>query len=224
MEFNTNNKIKYMGKTVSLFLLVLLLMILVLVYGINRVKVLNEKISESQKIQKQLNKKTEILKDVQIDVEKNVGSVDIALPSKGVSLFGLNQIKNKALQFNLLLDNLKISVPTVVSGGIEKSYISFDLYGNSDNIYFFLDSLEKILPITKIEKLVIHNLDGNSNITVNLNIYGSELLKKIPSITGQISDLSNHELDVLDDLSEYEMPEFDIPKSSEFSERGDLFN
>jgi len=224
MEYSTNSQIKYLAKPILILFAVLALLLFTVIFGIGKIKSLNTKISAAKVLNGQLTQKIDILQSVQSKVEEGVGLAGIALPSKGSTLFGLSQIKNKVNSLGLTIENLKTTNVIKEEKGVDKSSISFDVTGDETNLYLFLDSFKKILPLSNIGKLSISSEEGISMATITINFYSSEAIEKIPAVTGQVSGLTSEELDVLNSLSSYEVPEFGIPTVSEFPVRDDLFN
>jgi len=224
MEYSTNNQIKYLAKPILMLVAVLALLAFTVIFGIGKIKTLNTKIQAAKVLKGQLTQKIEILQNVQSKVEEGVGLAGIALPSKGSILFGLSQIKNKVNSLGLVIENLKTTNTVKEENGVERSSISFDITGDDTNLYLFLDSFKKILPLSNIGKLSITGEGGVSMATITINFYSSEAVQKIPSVSGLVSGLTPGELDILNSLSSYEVPEFGIPTVSEFPVRDDLFN
>ena len=106
MEYSTNSQLKYLGKPVLIMVVIISLFFFTVFFGVNKIKTLSEKSSKAKVLNNQLSQKIDILKSVKESVAQNVNYADIALPSKGVSLFGLNQVKNKANSLGLLLSFL----------------------------------------------------------------------------------------------------------------------
>ena len=224
MEYSTNNQIKYLAKPILILVAVLALLAFTVIFGIGKIKTLNTKIQAAKVLKGQLTQKIEILQNVQSKVDEGVGLAGIALPSKGSILFGLSQIKNKVNSLGLVIENLKTTNTVKEENGVERSSISFDITGDDTNLYLFLDSFKKILPLSNIGKLSITGEGGVSMATITINFYSSEAVQKIPSVSGLVSGLTPGELDILNSLSSYEVPEFGIPTVSEFPVRDDLFN
>lgn len=224
MEYNTNSQLKYLGKSLLILIIVILFFVFTVFFGLNRIQIQNKNLTDAKVLNNQLTQKIDILRNVQEGVEQGVSLADMALPSDGVSLFGLSQIKNKSKLLSLIIENIKITNLVSETDGIEKMTISFDITGEDTNLDTFLNSFEKILPLTNINKLSISRNDGLSTISVTLNFFSSEPLKKIPAVSGQINGFTSDELDILRSLSDYEVPEFGLPQVNEFSVRDDLFN
>lgn len=224
MEYNTNSQLKYLGKQFLILTVIILSFVFVTLFGLNRIQVQGKNLSQAKVLNNQLIQKINILKNVQESVEQNVSFADIALPSDGVSLLGLNQIKNKSKTFGLTIGNIKITNLVSETEGIERMSISFDVTGDDANLNTFLNSFENTLPLNNINKLSITGSQGLSTISVSLNFYSSKPLTKIPSVSGQINELTAKELEILNNLSSYEIPEFGLPQANEFPVRDDLFN
>lgn len=224
MEYSANSQLKYLAKPILILVAVISLLLFTVIIGVNKIKTLNTKISTAKVLRGQLTQKIDILQNVQGKVEEGVDLAAIALPSKGSILFGLSQIKNKVNSLGLTIENLKTTNVIKEEKGVERSSISFDIVGDETNLYLFLDSFKKILPLSDINKLSITSEGGISTAAITVNFYSSEALEKIPAITGQISGLTVEELDILDSLSSYEVPKFGFPTVSDFPVRDDLFN
>jgi len=224
MEYSTNSQLKYLAKPILILVAIISLLVFTVIFGIGKIKTLNVKIQAARVLKGQLTQKVDILQDVRGKVEEGVDLAAIALPSKGSILFGLSQIKNKVNSLGLTIENLKTTNVIKEEGGVERASISFDIVGDETNLYLFLDSFKKILPLSNINKLSITSEGGTSTAAITVNFYSSEAIEKIPAITGQVSGLTNEELDILNSLSSYEVPEFTIPTVSEFPVRDDIFN
>ncbi len=224
MEYSANNQIKYLAKPILILVAVISLLLFTVVIGVNKIKTLNTKISAAKVLNGQLTQKVDILQSVQARVEEGVDLAAIALPSKGSILFGLSQIKNKVNSLGLTIENLKTTNTIKEEKGVERASISFDIVGDETNLYLLLDSFKKVLPLSNINKLSITSEGGTSTAAITVNFYSSEAIEKIPAITGQVSGLTTEELDILNSLSSYDVPNFTIPTVSEFPVRDDIFN
>lgn len=224
MEYSANNQLKYLAKPILILVTVVSLLLFTVLFGIDKIKTLNTKISEAKVLNGQLTQKIDILRSVQSRVEDGVDLAAIALPGKGSTLFGLSQIKNKINSLGLTVENLKTTNTIKEDLGVEKASISFDVVGDETNLYLFLDSFKKILPLSNINKLSISSEGGISTASITVNFYSAEAIEKIPAVSGKVSGLTNEELDILNSLSSYEVPEFTIPSVSEFPVRDDIFN
>jgi len=97
MEYNnTNSKIKYLSKPIIILTAVVSMLTFSIFFGINQVNDVNQKVNSANVSNNQLVQKIDVLKDVQEVISDGVSFAEIALPSKGVILFGMSQVKNKA--------------------------------------------------------------------------------------------------------------------------------
>ena len=215
---------KFLIKHLGILLLTILLLASSLYYGIGKVKSIKTKISESQKSEKLLNNKVSILRNVTSTLPEDISYIDFALPSKGIALYAISQVKNQANTLGLLISNLRTGSVSEDKNGISKINLTFDVEGYEQSIYDYLGLFPKMLPLMKIDKLSINTTAGIATATVSVSAYSGDLPKSIPSLTSPIKDLTNEEIQTLNNISEFLKPEFVTLSASTESPKEDPFN
>lgn len=225
MDTNLKNEITFLLKPVLISISIIILIFVVISIGFNKIKVLKNTIETNKNTAKVLTEKKVILETVDEILSGDVTFLDIVLPSKGAVLYGLSQIKSQALVYNLQISNLKTGNVVPVSDGVQKTSMGFEVTGEAQNVYDFLESFSKILPLVNIDKVSVAQIAGLTSATVSLNIYSAELPKKIPALTTSVAELSREDLEVLQTLAEFTPPQFLEPAIVNITEqKTDPFN
>lgn len=225
MDTNTKSQFNFLFKPIGLFSLIIILFLIVLFTGIKQINIIRSKIAAGNKTEISLNYKAGTLESVSQTLPKDVTFLDVILPSKGSVLYGLSQVKNQALVSGVTVSNLKTGSSVEDSIGVFKTSIIFDTEGEEQNIYKFLNSFSRLLPLMNVEKVSLTNLQDNTLANVSLSVYSAKLPTKIPAITESITELSSQEIKTLEELSGYEMPDFVEPSANILTEpKSDPFN
>lgn len=220
-----NNQINFIAKPFAIFILVSVLLVTVLIFGFKKIVNVRTKISEARKLEMALNNKIQTLRTVDTKIADNLTYVDIALPSRAASLYAMSQIKNKALENNLIISNLRSGNAVSEDNSIDANLISFDVDGNILDIYEFLQSFATLLPIMNVTKARIALVENLAKANISINVYSSALPKKIPSLATSVNGLTNEEEILLSEISKYDLPSFIEPKPSDnASFKEDIFN
>lgn len=226
-DINTNfkNEIGFLAKPISILTIIIFLFILLITFSLKQINAIRSKIASNTKIESQLRQKVQTLETVEDVLSEGSTFLDIVLPSKGSVLYGLSQIKAQSLIFGVSLSSLKTGTQIPVEGGVNKASISFEVEGDEQSIYAFLGSFSKLLPLTSVDKVSLSKSENSARANVTLNVYSSELPKKIPALTEPIKELSKEEITLLKELSTYAMPQFVEPNATQInSTKTDPFN
>lgn len=208
MKESLTNEVKFVSLPVGMLTFVVLLFLGLIFFGFSNINSVRDKLSEVARETKTLEQKLFILKTVDQNLANITSAFDIALPSKSSTLYGLNQIKNIATLNNLMVSNVLSGSLTSLNKEISKIPITFEVEGSETDIFNFLNSLSKVLPLMTVTSVDYSSSDNLSSATVTLNVYTAPLPKNIPSITQSVSDLTNDELKLIDELSTYQKPAF----------------
>lgn len=211
MDTNLKGEINFLIKPLAILSAIVLLLILVVVVGMNNVNKVRAQISSNKTIESQLGQKVLALETVTINLPGDVSFLDIVLPSRGAVLYGLSQIKIQAANNQLLLSGIKTGNVVPESNGLMKSSISFEVEGDEQAIYNFLAAFSNVLPLMTVDKVNFTSLAGAARAGVTLNIYSADLPKKIPSLTGAVKELTTQDINLLRELSSYQLPSFVEP-------------
>ena len=215
---------KFLLKPVGIFLIIISLLIGSIYFSLGQINKVNAKIAESEKNETILKNKVGILRSITGSLPDDISFIDLSLPSKGIALYGMSQIKTQANSLGILISNLRTGSTIEDSGGVFKITVSFDVQGDKQLIYDYLALFPKMLPLMKVDKVSIGTNEGITLATVSVSAFGADLPTKIPSLTSPVQDLTSEELKTIDEISSYIMPEFVIPVPITETSKEDPFN
>ena len=220
-----NNKLKYMFKSVSIFIIVTILLFISLFFGIRQVNFLNNQISESRKLELILNNKVTILKSVDNKLYADMNVIDIALPSSSAVLFAVNQIRLQASRNSISLGNMISLKPVLLDNQITKNPIEVEVTGELSDVYNFIESFSNSLPLMDVVSVKFDKSKTPLLVLLSINVYSTELPKTIPSVIGAVKELTDEEIKLMSDLLKYNLPEFTNLKPLENNQlKEDPFN
>lgn len=214
MDTNTKSEINFLIKPGGILLAIILLLVVTVAIGINQISELRTKIVANQKIQKTLEQKVSTLQTVSDILSGDVTFLDIVLPSKGGVLYGLSQVKNLALNYQIGISSIKAGLSVPEGNGIYKNSISFEVEGEEQNIYNFLLAFGKVLPLMNVDKVSLNKSQGLTQASISVAVYSAELPKNISAVTEAVKDLTTQEKDLLEEISTYTLPQFIEPYAS----------
>lgn len=225
MDINLKNEIKFLKKPVVILFIIIILLVIVFYIGLKNLSSLKTRMDENKIIETTLGEKVLILETVASVLPDDITFLDIVLPSKGAVLYGISQVKNQAINFNLIVSNMKSGTTVVEANGVSKNSISFEIIGEEQNVSEFLDSFSKLLPLMTIDRVSINKSSDFIRAEVTINVYSANLPQKIPSVAGSINELTNEEISLLKELVTYGLPQFIEPKVNDVMEKKvDPFN
>ena len=137
--------------------------------------------------------------------------MDIVLPGKGAVLYGLSQVKNQALSYNVIISSLKTGISTLESDEIYKTTISFEAESDEQSIYNFLESFSTTLPLMNVDKVSLNKSGDVARANISLSVYSSQMPTKIPAIAEAVKDFTQEEISLLQTISKYSLPSFVEP-------------
>ncbi len=211
MNTNLKGEIEFLIKPLAIFVLIIALFVTVLVLGIKQISSIREKNDGLKRSVSSLEQKVATLEEVDQVLAGDNTFLDIVLPGKGAVLYGLSQVKNQAVQNNVAISSIKTGNEIKVNGDISKNAIGFEVEGEEANVYLFLQSFSKILPLMNIDKVSLVRSESIARATVSLSVYSAELPKRIPAVTEAVKDLTPSEVDLLKEISLYSLPLFIEP-------------
>lgn len=211
MNTNLKGEINFLIKPLAILTVTILLLVLVIIVGLNNINKIRDQISSNKTIESQLNQKVLALETVTINLPGDISFLDIVLPHRGTVLYGLSQIKIQAANNQLLLSGVKTGNVVPEKEGLMKSSISFEVEGDEQSIFNFLSAFSTVLPLMTVDKVNFTSLAGVARASVALNIYSADLPKKIPSLTGAVKELTTQDINLLRELSSYQLPSFIEP-------------
>lgn len=225
MDTNYKNEMNFLLKPVLILVVVLVLISLSVVLGLRNISSVRSTLDKNRSTESSLLKKVSALQTVNNVLSGDITFLDIVLPSRGSVLYALSQVRSQAVNSNLTVSNLKTGNIIPESSGVMKSTVSFEISGQESDVFSFLGSVDQMLPLMNIEKVSFSNVSGLLTANVSLNVYSAELPKTIPSVTGTVAELSNQEVQLLNELSSYKMPLFVEPQINQsLNQKTDPFN
>lgn len=183
-------------------------------FGFSKVSDIRAQIDKAQKDNSVLTQKLNLLQEVSSSLAAGSGVAVTALPDKNPSIVVLSQIKNIALSAGVTLGNIKAGDSIQDNSGLFRVDISFEATGARPQIISFLQNIEKIAPITRIDKIKINESGGAALTNITLKSFFSPLPTTIPPVTQAISDLTPAEKTILTNITNLTQPTFvDLPAS-----------
>lgn len=133
-----------------------------------------------------------------------------ALPEENPSLWMLSQIKRKAEENIITVQERTTSFSSSEGSGIASGHIIFSAQGGKENMINFLLSFPKIAPLSKIARLELSMDEEGAATTANveISVYYAKLPQKLPEITEAVNKLSPEEEEMVGKLTKLELPEF----------------
>jgi len=222
-NFNKNEAL-YLTKPIGYLFLFAMFIFLSLSLGLRQITKLSASIDELKTEENLLNQKIFVLGKVSEVVSDNTTFLDLAIPSKAPTLYGLSQIKNQAVRNNLLVSGVRTGSSVPLENGILSSSISFDVEGSKADLYNFIWSFKMSMPIMNVDKIKISSLVPVARAYVTLNVFSSDLPKTIPSVSSSVQNFTAEEVGLIQELANYTKPVFLEPKSTEVVPKSDPFN
>jgi Tfp pilus assembly protein PilO len=217
------NEIKFLIKPIVILLSTVILLLIVLSLGSKEVKKVNQQVADEEKNRDVFTKKVQVLTKVSQLIPQESRFINFALPHQNSVIYALSQIRLAGVKNSVIATNIRTG-GSFESKGLSKINVSFDVDGDQNAIYAFLDTLSTSLPVITIDKVKMSTEGGATHATVTINTYASELPKKIPSLTSAVTDFTADEITLLNNLSGYTQPEFFELQAQEQGEREDPFN
>jgi hypothetical protein len=214
MNINLKGEISFLIRPLVILASIIVVFVFVVTFGTSQITKMKSSLQVAKSSSNSLQQKVNTLETVDTVLSNDVTFLDVVLPSKGAVLYGLSQIKNLSVSNSVAISGLKTGIPVPVSGGVMKNSISFDVEGPELNMYQFLQSFSKTLPLMNIDKLNLSKSNDVVRADVSVNVYSSDMPKKIPAVTESIKDFSKEEVNILKDVSTYTLPLFIEPSVS----------
>lgn len=191
----------------SLLVLVLLIIIVFRV-GISKIGGLRKMVNEARKNENILKQKEATLTSIGEDFPLQSSLAMFSLPNKNPSLLALSQIKNLALTEAVVLSNIRVKEEAAEKSTINNVNLGFDVEGEVASVLAFVNSIKKIAPILKIDKLKISVAGSNLTASLLLKSYWSYLPSKLSSIHEPILEMDQSERDIISRLEGLQAPSF----------------
>ena len=132
----------------------------------------------------------------------------IALPSQNSAFLMMSQIRRKAGELGLIIENVRSGQEVKEEGALYHVNISFEFDGLSGSAFDLLDRLSKVSPINILTRLKLSGTSGAPKIIIDLSSYWASFPIALPDIETAISDLTAEENKTLTKISNLEAPVF----------------
>ena len=189
-------------------LVVIILFIVVGKFGVPKVLDVRSEIKSAQNTEKTLTQKISTLQTLSSSVAPKAGVVSSALPDTNPSLAVTSQLKSLALSQGVVLTGMKAGSGVTSGTDLHEINVAFTLYGARQQISNFLGETAKIAPITTIRKINITGSGGGVSADINAVSYWADLPKTIPSVTEPITELTQADNQILNNISNLTQPSF----------------
>lgn len=219
-----STEIKYIAKPLGILALIVALFVGSFYFGLGQINKIRTQIDASKKDQKVLATKVSVLRNITNVLPTDISFVDVALPAKGIALYGMSQVKTQANLLGLTIADLRTGGVIQEKDGLSRISISFDVTGDEQTIYNYLAMFPKMLPLMKVDKLSLSKIDGITSATVTLSAFSGDLPKKIPSLVTPVTDLTSEEVETLNEISGFSQPQFLLPSPTIETPKDNPFN
>jgi len=188
--------------------LVIIFFIFVGKYGIAKVTDLRSQIKTAQNSETVLTQKLNILQTISSTAESGVRAASLAVPEANPSLIVVSQLRNLALGNGVIISAIKSTMGTADLTGLNQAIISFTVNGTREQAFKFLVSIDKIAPISLVDKIRLTEVGGALQADIGIKAFWADFPKTIPSVTTPISDLTPAEKETLTKILGLIQPNF----------------
>lgn len=211
-------------KSVAPLLMIVLLFAFTAKFTLSKVSTQSTQIEKLTKEKVTLSAKVKLLSEISDTVSEGASAASIALPDTNYALAAISQLRFKALENGLTLGSLKAGNEVKDTSGLMRSDITFQVNGPKLQIVSFINSIPTIAPILITEKVKMTEVNEVTRADITVKSFWAELPKALPSLTQQLSDLTEKELVILDEVSALTPPSFAVNSPSVTGDRVDPFN
>ena len=188
--------------------LVIIFFIFVGKYGISKVTDIRSQIESAQSSEMVLTQKLSVLQTVSSMAESGARASSLAVPATNPSLIVVSQLRNLAAGNGVILSAIKSTTGASTASGLNQAIISFTVDGARPQVFSFLSGIDKIAPISLVDKIRITESGGGLRADIGVKSFWAEFPKTIPSVTTPISDLTPAEKETLTKILGLIQPSF----------------
>lgn len=197
---------KELLKSIGPLLLIIILFVVVAKIGISQIGSINKQLKDAKKTQTLLTTKINTLRSTASISETGSEIALAALPNSNPSINVMSQLKFLSSQYPVIISNIKSSYTEATSKDLTYVSTSFDLSGTSADLLSFINALERVAPITLIQKISITSGTDVYDANIVVQTYYAPLPSTIPSVTQPVNDLTAAEKELLNKLSSLVQP------------------
>jgi hypothetical protein len=219
--FEKYNKINFLSPSVKL--LAPYIVLIILLFGLSLYLFQNgyQRVSNEYQSMKKTNEEVSELEEKEItlrEIDTSVlGQSDktvIALPKDNPGTWVISQLKNAADDNELLVGKVNLGVDNNLDK-ISGMKLVFELVsedGNIENVVNYLQTIEKISPITSPLSVVITTEEKEGieelNIELTTSVYWSDYPTELPRLTEPVREITQKEQELLNKIISLKIPEF----------------
>lgn len=189
-------------------LIVVILFVVIGNFGIGRINLLRQEISQARNDQATLTQKVETLKTITTVAETGSQAATAALPGANSSIAVLSQLKTYSLKNGVFISNLKSGDEIQDTNGLSRVDMSFDVTGLKAGIIAFLQDLQGAAPVVLVNSVKLTESAVETRGTVSLRSYWASFPTKLPAVTDQVLGLTNDEQATLVKVNALSQPQF----------------
>jgi len=216
--------LKILTKVGVPLLITIIVFFLVLKFGIAKASEVRAKVSETEQMQTILDQKLNLLQEVEGNVLSSSNNALLALPAENPSLAVISQLKKLSSENVIFLSSIKTSGEIADKNGLKRVDVSFDLEGPRAQVIDFLQRIERLAPITSVDKVKLNESGGIARGSIVVKSFWSDLPEKLPAVGERIADLTADEEQAISQISQFIKPVFiEVPPSTSAG-REDPFN
>jgi len=224
MSIKINSKISFskedivfLSKPLLIFIFSLAVCLVVILIGLDRVKLISKKLKDAEKINSILSQNSSLVSSFNQSVNPESG-FEFILPSENAFVYSISQIKNIALESSMIVSDIKVG-NEALEGDLKKTQVSFNIQGSPESFYQFIEKLQNSLPLVSINKADITGSGGIFSSDITLTAYSSEFPQKMPGLNDPIKALDAKEADLLTEIEGYSQPLFSAPEEASYIEQ-----
>jgi len=154
-----------------------------------------------------LAQRADTLQSVPFEITDSVTLASQALPPDTPAILATQQLKLLASEFEVSLERFTVTTRKGRDGEeLMSSDINFEVSGEFQNLWNFLNSFGDLVPIINIGSIAVSSSQTVATAVVRLQAFSAPFPETLPSITEPIVDLSSAERDTLEFISSFRQP------------------
>lgn len=164
------------------------------------------KLNTARKNEATLVQKRDLLSQVGSEISPYIDAATISIPEKNSSLLMISQLRQVVSQNVLEATDIAVSSPNSAEKGMSRVQLQFQVDGDLNQLISFINQFQNVAPIPQVEQVSITNVGGTSRAEVSLNVYFAPFPEQLPPLTEPVSELTSEERELLDILSQLQLP------------------
>jgi len=143
-------------------------------------------------------------------IQSYSSAVTSALPLNSPTLQLISHIRSKELEHNVVIESIS-GGSTLTKEGFNSVGITFKAIGSSFDLANFLISLSNVSPISKFQQISFEQeSSGQLTMDAQIETYWSDTPTQLPRLDEPISDLTDAEKSIIDEVTRLQKPAFTL--------------